>query len=427
MKKFLSIVLIASAGMLIKGQDSTSVQYQINELKSRVDSLEALLKNSNLDSLKTSKVNQQLSNKDTSETDDLLSEITAFFSFTEQDRSSKRKRIDQLLSALRSQPGQITFKGDATSILQWKTGNNHFAQGSGSFDLFAFVGFGNNTNLFIDIEAIGGNGPNQIINSFSTLNGDAGSLQDNDGRDLLHVLEAWSEFRFFGDLFKVTMGKIDLTNYFDINEGANDETMQFISGPFINSAAFPVPSNSPGMRSLVGIEDLITFQFGLVSQDNSGSDIFNQLFKIIGTELNANFAEGYYGKIHFFAYADGIIKDASGYGISFSGTVANKFKLFGRWNKNNPNYAKGFSIKDFWSIGTEFNSNLFNKNIVVGASLGEIDPYQLSLNNELVSEAYLRFQFNDWVYMSPHIQFIHNTGGGSSEYLLVSLRTQINF
>ena len=425
----LFFVLLFSTGTLLSAQDSSSVQSQIDNLKARLDSLETLINNFTFDSLKQSKVDSELriEKSDSSESDDLLSDITAYFSFNEQDQNSRRKRIDDLLNALQKQPGKISFNGNATSILHWKTGHNHFTNGSGSFDIFAFVGFGDNTKLFIDLEAVGGNGPNERINSFSSLNDDAGSLQNSEGRDLIHVREAWSEFNFLSDWFRVTLGKIDLTNYFDINEAANDETMQFISGPFVNSAAFPVPSNSPGMRAFVGIENLITFQLGLVSQDNSGSRLFTELFKIFGTELNADFGEGYYGKIHFYVYKDGIASSASGYGFSFSGTVANQFKLFGRWNENNTNYSNSFPVRKYWSIGTEFNSLLFDKPLVIGAAFGKITPYQDALNDELICEAYVRFQFNRWIYVSPHIQIIQNAAGSSSGYLLAAVRTQINF
>ncbi len=427
--KFVPTAIVLTLCSISFAQDSTSVQNQLQQLKVRVDSLEALLSRTEIDSITLHQPEKsELQNlPDTLQSADILSDLTSFFSFNEQDQSSRRKRIDDLLNALRSQPGTITFKGDATSILHWKTGNNHLANGSGSFDLFAFVNFGNNTNLFINLEAIGGNGMDERLETFSSLNGDAGSLQDNSGRDLIHVLEAWSEFRFFGEWLKVTLGKIDLTNYFDINDAANDETLQFITGPFINSSAFPVPSNSPGMRALVGIENLITFQVGLVSSDNSGSDLFSELFKVIGTELNANFGKGYYGKIHFFAYMDGVIKDASGYGLSFSGTIADKFKLFGRWNENNFNYSMNFHLNKAWSIGTEFNSDLFSQPIVVGAAFGVNKPYHNSFSDEYVGEAYFRFQFNQWVSLSPHIQYIKNAAGTQNDFLLAAIRTQINF
>lgn len=69
--------------------------------------------------------------------------------------------------------------------------------------------------LFIDIEAIGGNGPSYFTESFSDPNGDSGSQQGMDGIDRLNVLEAWAEFNALQGSINITAGKIDLTNYFD--------------------------------------------------------------------------------------------------------------------------------------------------------------------------------------------------------------------
>lgn len=88
---------------ILKAQDSISIYTQIEVLKTRLDSLEALLKNVDFDSLKNSLNGRQFdkSLNDTAKSEDLLSNITTFFSFNEQDQSSRRSRIDELLHELR--------------------------------------------------------------------------------------------------------------------------------------------------------------------------------------------------------------------------------------------------------------------------------------------------------------------------------------
>lgn len=425
----IAFFLFFFAVSIINAQDSTSVYKQIDELKSRLDSLEALMKYIDIDSLKNSMTASQpkKSSTDSVIAGDLLSDITTFFSFNEQEQSSRRKRIDELLQELRSRPGVLNFNGNLTSILHLNTGEENFASGSGSFDLFMFVNFGENINLFVDVEAIGGDGPDKRIESFSSLNGDAGSLQNLDGSDILHVLEAWIDVKLLDEWFQVTAGKIDLTNYFDINTAANDETMQFVSGSFINSSAFPVPSNSPGIRALVNFKNVLRFQLGLASTDNSGDDLFGELFKIVGTELDTDFGKGFYGNIHFYAYKDGTVKDATGYGISLAGMVADQFKLFGRWNENNLNYAQLHPVRKAVSIGAEFDFSFFEKNFLLGVAYGINEPFDGSLKNENILEAFLRFQLNDWIYLSPHIQILNNAFGQADNYFLTAFRTQINF
>jgi hypothetical protein len=111
--------------------------------------------------------------------------------FAPEDQRSRRKRVDALLKAITERPGQLRFNGGATAIVQGNPDrNSRFATGVGSFDIFAHTSFGSHTLLFFDFEAIGGNGPNEHIVTFTSLNGDAGSTQNPQGLDQLTVLEA---------------------------------------------------------------------------------------------------------------------------------------------------------------------------------------------------------------------------------------------
>jgi len=51
------------------------------------------------------------------------------------------------------------------------------------------------------------------------------------------VNEAWYTHSLFGDLIEITLGKIDLTGYFDQNKYANKETFQYIAQTFNNNNA----------------------------------------------------------------------------------------------------------------------------------------------------------------------------------------------
>ena len=139
-----------------------------------------------------------------------------------------------------------------------------------------------NTILFIDLEAIGGNGPDEYAETITSLNGDAGSTQSEDGFDRIVVNEAWTEFLFLEKIFTVTAGKIDLTNYFDNNAIANDENSQFITGALINNTAFSVPSNSPGIRIRTTLLKRFYIQFAVSKAENTGSNIFSNIYKIGG-------------------------------------------------------------------------------------------------------------------------------------------------
>ncbi len=408
-------------------QDSTSSTYKLKHLTEKIDSLERMINSLYLDSNKNfSYPPKDTSQKIDNDPEDLLQNLTKFISFEDEVQSSKRGRINELLNALRSAPGILNFKGDATTSIQWKSGPGQYSSAVASFDIFAFAQLGDNIKFFANIEAIGGNGPNNRINSYSVLNGDAGSTQSSSGLDLMHLLEAWAEFGFFDEWFNLTIGKLDLTNYYDINSAANDETLQFISGPFINSPAFPVPSNSAGVRVNANLANLIFFQFACASEDNSGDDIFSQLFKIVGTKLNVQISENFLGEYHIYGYKSGLTENATGYGISLSNTFG-LLRLFGRWNQNNRNYAKIFQFKNFWSIGFDLDTKFIGENTLIGLAGGEIETYSKSLKKEFISEFYFRYQLNEWIYLSPHLQLVKNPSGNEGEILMIGARTHFNF
>ena len=107
----------------------------------------------------------------------------------------------------------------------------------------------------MDLEAIGGDGADKTIGSLSGLNDDAGSLQDGDGVDRVSVREAWLQSELFKQHVRLVAGKIDLTNYFDINNVANDETTQFITSVFVNNPVLETPENGPGIASFMTHEE----------------------------------------------------------------------------------------------------------------------------------------------------------------------------
>lgn len=345
-----------------------------------------------------------------------------------EDQRSKKKRVDELLRALEQRPGVLRLNGGATASFQSGLKENFNNTNTvGSFDIYTLTSFGKGTILFFDIEAIGGNGVDEYISTFSGLNGDAGSLQAEDGTDRLHMLEAWGEFTIFDELFTITAGKIDLTNYFDNNATANDETPQFLSNAFVNSNALAVSSNSPGIRFRTAIINRFYIQFGLVSVDNSGSGLFNNLYKIAGlgfrvlpdTDWEANFR--LYGFQH--PYADNSI----GYGISFDETVFKEYKIFARYGKNSSELSKWYGITSSWSAGLSFVKNIQDWGINIGLAYGETYAENSSLHTEKISEFYARYQFNKWVYLSPHLQLVWNANSTQINHTVLGIRNHFNF
>jgi hypothetical protein len=349
-------------------------------------------------------------------------------SIVPEDQRSRRKQLDELLEYISTRPGQLFFRGQVNSIVQsnFEKGDK-FSTGEGSVNLFASSSFGNSTILFIDLEAVGGNGPDEFATTLSTLNGDAGSTQANDGFDRITVSEAWTEFLFLNNIFTVTIGKIDLTNYFDNNAVANDENSQFISGIFINNPAFAVPSSSPGIRIRTSLLDRFYIQFAFSKVENSGSNIFQQIYKAASLGFKFLPNTDFEANVRMFGYSHPFADNRYGFGISIDQTIAILFTIFGRFGNNENTLAQWYGIKTSWSAGVQFKENLLGEITTIGIATGQIKPSVKELETEKSFELYLRQYLNNWISISAHFQHIFDSGGVNGKYSLAGLRLNITF
>jgi len=293
--------------------------------------------------------------------------------------------------------------------------------------LFASSSFGDNTILFIDLEAIGGNGPDEFAETITSLNGDAGSTQSKDGFDRIVVNEAWTEFLFLEKIFTITAGKIDLTNYFDNNAIANDENSQFITGALINNTAFSVPSNSPGIRIRTTLLKRFYIQFAVSKAENTGSNIFNNIYRISGIGFKLFPFSDYEAEFHIFGYSQPLANNRYGFGVSMSQTIAARFTVFGRFGNNENNLAEWYKIKNAWSFGSQFTENIFSEPSVIGIAFASTKPYDNSLLNEKLTELYIRQMLNTWISISAHFQYIWDASGLDRKYSLLGLRVNFTF
>lgn len=399
-------------------KDSLSYRRELDSLKAVLDSL----------NLKLTSIEKRLEKQ--TPLDSLLTgfEEIKETSLIPEDQRSRRKQLDALLELISQRPGQLFFNGQANAIIQGNLPkDNQFSTATGSINLFASTSFENNIILFIDLEAIGGNGPDEIANTFTSLNGDAGSTQSDEGFDQVLVNEAWTEFLFLDDIFTVTAGKIDLTNYFDNNAIANDENSQFISSALINNASFAVPSNSPGFRIRTTLLKRFYIQFAMAKAENSGSDIFSSLYKIggIGFKLFPN--SDYTAEFHLFGYMHPSADDKFGLGVSVSQTIAGRFTIFGRYGSNEDQLAEWYSIKNTWSSGAQFNENLIGEPSIIGIAYSSTKLINETLKNEKLTELYIRQLINAWISLSAHYQYVWDGMGTENNYSILGLRVNFTF
>lgn len=339
---------------------------------------------------------------------------------------SKRKQVDALLNAIMEQPGKLQFSGVATAAFQSEIQKKNFYQGVGSFDIFAFTSFGKHAILFFDFETIGGRGPDAIIPNISVLNADASAENVNIGIDRLNVLEAWTEFKALRDIFTVTLGKIDLTNYFDNNLHANDETSQFITGVFVNNPVLPVSFNSPGVHFRTAFLGRFYIQYGLGMTNLEEINLMHNHFKILETGFRLFPETGWEANLRFFGYEHPLANNSQGFGVSIDQLIANHFNVFLRYGKNEYELAKWQGIKKAWSSGFGFKQILFQKEYKVGIAFAETFQVDKKIP-ERVAEFYFSTQLNKWVFVSPHFQWLQKSDIRPADNYLLGLRLNFTY
>ena len=71
----------------------------------------------------------------------------------------------------------------------------------------------------------------------------------------MNLREAWLRTELFSQKLALTAGRLDLTNYFDRNAAANDETTQFISDALVNNPMLGLATQRRGRRRRVRSEE----------------------------------------------------------------------------------------------------------------------------------------------------------------------------
>jgi hypothetical protein len=360
--------------------------------------------------------------------------LNQFFTIFEQDEGdnipeaqrSKRKQVDALLKAMMEQPGQLRFSGVTTASVQTALNHKTPYYGVGSFDIFAYSSFGRHALLFFDLEAIGGNGPDAQIPNVSVLNADAGRTTSADGIDRITILEAWTEFKALKDIFTVTVGKIDLTNYYDNNLHANDETSQFLSGVFVNNPVLPVYFNSPGINFRTAFLGRFYIQYGRAMADANEIDITKNHIQALETGFQLFPESGWKANFRVLGFEHPFARESYGMALSYDQLFANTFTIFGRFGKNENKLAEFHQIKEAWSGGVGFRQQLFKREFNVGMGYAETYTFETEIP-ERAGEAYMSHQLNQWVFFSLHLQWLKRHEAEPKEHFFGGVRLNFTY
>jgi hypothetical protein len=310
-----------------------------------------------------------------------------------------------------------------------KSPDNDHAYQLASADLFFSAGLAQYTSFFADIVGLSGAPPDAEIPGLTLLNSYTARLvRQNE----VNVREAWLRTELFSQRLALSAGRLDLTNYFDRNAGANDETSQFISDALVNNPMLGLASNGAGVVAVFDPKNGFAFKAGFQQSNTDATNLSDSLFTLAEVDYLAHIpglAEGNYRL--WLRNDNSTTGNRNGVGISVDQKLTNVFGLFGRWGSAETDPAArltSFARDRFWSAGFQIqNGFVFNPLDYWGVGYAQTDL--VTGDKERIAEGYYNFELTSKLRLSLHLQhqFERPAGEPDRGFLIPAIRIQARF
>src|SRR4030095_14890096 len=146
-----------------------------------------------------------------------------------------------------------------------------------SADLFFTARVAQHTLFFADVVGLSGPPPDLETGGLTLLNGFSARLGNQHELDLR---EAWLRTEVFSQKLSLIAGRLDLTNYFDHNSAANDETRQFLSDALVNNPTLNLAVNGSGLAAVFAPKNRLLFQIGLQQSNTEATNLSQSLYSL---------------------------------------------------------------------------------------------------------------------------------------------------
>ena len=299
---------------------------------------------------------------------------------------------------------------------------NKRAYALASADLFFTAGLAQYTVFFADIVGLSGSPPDAEIPSLTLLNGyTARLIRQNE----LNLREAWLRTELFGQRLALTAGRLDLTNYFDQNAVANDESTQFLSDALVNNQMLGLASNGTGVAAEFDPKNGFRFKFGFQQSNTDATNLSDSMYTL--SEVGYTFTpftlpEGTY-RVWF--RTDNTSADITkGAGVSFDQKLTAAVGLFARYGTQEVDLGRDH----FYSLGVGFQNGLiFNPQDTWGIGYAQME--MASGESEKLAEGYYNFNLTERLRLSFHLTHVLDSPDADTRfgYLLPGVRLQAAF
>jgi hypothetical protein len=342
-------------------------------------------------------------------------------------RQTINEKIEEALAA--ADETSVSLGIDAATVAQGAgrtrgtAGESGNAYALASADLFFTAKLAQYTVFFADVVALSGSPPDAEIPTLTLLNGYTARLET---QNALNLREVWLRTELFGQRLALTAGRLDLTNYFDANAFANDETVQFLSDALVNNQMLGLGSNGTGVAAEFDAKTGFRLKFGFQQSNNDATNLSDSLFTL--SEVGYTFTpfalpEGTY---RLWFRTDNTETDVlrKGVGVSLDQKLTNTFGLFGRYGTaevvdgDDKYYSAGVGIQ---------NGLIFFPQDAWGIGYAQLDL--TSGEKEHLAEGYYNFQLTERLRLSFNLTYVLDRPVGEDKfaYLLPGVRFQAAF
>ncbi|MBI5747476.1 MAG: carbohydrate porin [Nitrospirae bacterium] len=348
---------------------------------------------------------------------------------------SRRESLSEKIEAAlqEAEAKRVVIGGSARGILQQVIHSREEDKlfGEGSVDFFFLSRPMAGTIFFADLEAVGGAGPDEAVGSLSRLNTDAETFGVG-VTDQVKVREAWLHMSLMGDRVKAVVGKIDLTNYFDRNSVANDETAKFLNTALVNNPLLAQPPNGPGLAVRYEPGREIGAGIGLQSPDNSGSTIVEKVYAIAELDYHTHLLFAREGNYRFWGKigrdADDLDNKTWGVGISLDQQMSTRITAFARAGVGRTEDESRNAHA--WSTGLEIGSPF--KALIKDRAGFAFSRQVEEDGSESIGEGYYNHFLTERLAVAFDLQWLFSgknqiTGEKNENLLIPGFRTTINF
>ena len=389
----------------------------------------------------------------------------------------KARKKKEPIFAEKFMPGEFKIGANMTTVLQGSPdskllGGDKRGKLGGSYQAnvtlvnqFSGVNGLALANLRVD----DGNGIESDMTLYSNVDNNAWPFQE------FTLSEIFYEQHLLDDKIIMNFGKLDPTVFFDQNLYQDSDTTQFLSRIFNNSPVIEFPANSGGIRAAYFPYKWLELDYLVMAGNRDMKDMEANIFQIGEVTLSPKIGDRP-GNYRFAVWQNTNDhtkwkntsqkkEETYGFSISCDQEVTDAVGVFGKFGWQNPkayNPDRNVNVKDtamlgttpeinnysleyMWSTGFQVKGALWRReHDLFGVAIGQVIPsndMEEALENsgansrkalpEGHAEVYYNFYANQYLAISPGVQFIWNPygadNGGDDLISVYTVRTHVDF